>query len=531
MDDQQIIDAKNTYRNFKLYGFRENQLSAIKYICESKKKVVVLCSPTGSGKSLINMVSGRLHNRFTYLCSSKHLQSQLQTDFPECKIMFGRSNFACARFPALTADSCSHSKNNHCMYKKTDCFYEIQKKEVLRHPFKILNYHYFLYESVYIGRFSDPDGIILCDEADTLDSVLTGFVSVDVSYRQIQELGLQEPERKTATAQDGLKSWETWAFDTKKKTIAMIDKLSEQTDKADDRNQVYLARKLNGYKSLKSKLDMFLVSMDNGWIFERQNQWKGDGYTFSFKPVWLDKDMSKAAFFQHGNKFVMTSATFPPTHVLAKTLGVSAGDIDYVENPGAFPVTNRPVYISPVADLSYKHFDNNISLVLDKINDILRQHKGEKGIIHTTSWKLNKLVMGIDKERLVTHISSAVDKEQTIDMFRASNNDNVFVSPSSIRGLDLPDDLCRFSIIVKAPYLSLGDKLTKSRAYSSELGNMWYKSQCAQDMVQACGRGVRHKDDWCKNYIIDTQAFNLITREQKLFPRYFMDAVEVVSWQ
>jgi Rad3-related DNA helicase len=95
--------------------------------------------------------------------------------------------------------------------------------------------------------------------------------------------------------------------------------------------------------------------------------------------------------------------------------------------------------------------------------------------------------------------------------------------------VDLPDDQCRFIIVAKAPFQSLGDKLVKSRVYSSGgFGQFWYRADCAQGIVQASGRGVRHKDDYCATYILDKQAERLIVDNQGLFPRYWMEAVDIL---
>jgi Rad3-related DNA helicase len=131
--------------------------------------------------------------------------------------------------------------------------------------------------------------------------------------------------------------------------------------------------------------------------------------------------------------------------------------------------------------------------------------------------------MGLNNPRLVTH--NSYNKDDVLKQFIESK-DKVFVSPSSTRGVDLPDDLCRFNIIPKAPFQSLRDKLVKSRVYGSGgFGKFWYRAICAQDIVQASGRGVRHKNDHCTTYILDKQAEKLIVDNQGLFPRYWMDAV------
>ena len=173
--------------------------------------------------------------------------------------------------------------------------------------------------------------------------------------------------------------------------------------------------------------------------------------------------------------------------------------------------------------MSQKTFKEGIPGLLREIETILSRHPHEKGIIHTVSWKLNDAVMRIGNSRLVSH--NGYDKEAQLSRFADSSN-GVFVSPSSTRGVDLPDDLCRFVIIAKAPFQSLGDKLVSSRVYGGGLGEFWYRAICAQDLVQASGRGVRHKDDYCTTYLLDKQIEKLVVDNQNLFPRYWMQAVD-----
>ena len=81
-------------------------------------KVVMLDAPTGSGKTLIGeMVRQSLRDdhgmpgvRGLYLCSTLDLQTQFARDFPDAKILRGRSNYATydgAKFPELTTADCT----------------------------------------------------------------------------------------------------------------------------------------------------------------------------------------------------------------------------------------------------------------------------------------------------------------------------------------------------------------------------------------------------------------------------------------
>ena len=162
-----INGLRDRFSSFEGKAFRPGQENAIRFILESAKKVVVTCAPTGSGKSLIGMGAGAAHKRVCYLCSSKQLQLQLTHDFPEALYMMGRGNFPCNQDPDnRNADMCIHTRATPCELKGK-CHYEVHKNRVAGHPLQILNYHYFLTEANYVGRFADYP-MVIGDEADVL---------------------------------------------------------------------------------------------------------------------------------------------------------------------------------------------------------------------------------------------------------------------------------------------------------------------------------------------------------------------------
>jgi Rad3-related DNA helicase len=525
-----IIEAKNQFSRFEGKDFRPGQQEAIQHIQESDRKVVVVCGPTGSGKSLIGMVTGSTHDRFCYLCSSKQLQRQLTHDFPEAKYMTGRGNFECNQDPHnRTADLCIHTKATPCDLKGV-CNYEIHKRAVLDHPIQILNYHYLLNEANYVGKFSDYP-IIICDEADTLEGLLTGFIELRLSRSKLDTLNLSPPRYRTATAKNGLVAWQKWAREeSRKKVHNRLHQLDDYMSNLDPNRELTqddyrVIREHRSLESLNSKLSIFSTHMDESWIFQEQST-NGHADRWIFQPTWLTQDLSHQYFFQHGEKFVLMSATFPPKAVLAEMLGLSTEDIGYIELPSTFPESHRPVYLNPVADMSYRTFEDDLPKLLSEIERILNKHPDEKGLIHSVSWKLDGRIMKhLHNPRLIFHSSNT--KDEQLARFKASTN-GVFVSPSSTRGVDLPDDDCRFIIIAKAPFQSLGDKLVSSRVHGNGMGAYWYRAVCALDLVQASGRGVRHKEDHCTTYLLDKQIEKLVVDNQNLFPRYWIKSVDYV---
>ena len=42
-------------------------------------------------------------------------------------------------------------------------------------------------------------------------------------------------------------------------------------------------------------------------------------------------------------------------------------------------------------------------------------------------------------------------------------------------------------------------------------------------LIQACGRGVRSKDDYCTTYILDGCVYDAILSNKSKLPTYFID--------
>ena len=287
-----------------------------------------------------------------------------------------------------------------------------------------------------------------------------------------------------------------------------------------------LLKETQELSSIRDRLSTFIDMVDDTWIFQ-SSEWKGK-VSYQFNPTWLPSKLTDHYLLRHAKQFVFMSATFPPLSIISKTLGIPFDKLDYLEISSEFPADNRRVVLMPMGDLSYLHYKDSIKSILKGINVVINQHTADKGIIHTVSWKLNKDVMSIDSPRFITHNSK--NKADRFEEFLNAVYPAIFVSPSSTRGIDLQDDLCRFTILPKAPFLSLADKLVKMRLYGSgRLGKEWYVSDAAQNMVQASGRMVRHSEDYGVTYLLDRRAVDLVIDNPGLFAIWWRDGIELMG--
>jgi Rad3-related DNA helicase len=197
--------------------------------------------------------------------------------------------------------------------------------------------------------------------------------------------------------------------------------------------------------------------------------------------------------------------------------------------PSTFPIARRPIYIYPVASMSRKEADVSQPLMAAAILKVLDLHPDSKILVHTVSYALNKaiedhLLASIHWQRIITY-RSAGEKQKAIDRYLYGDA-TVLLAPSLDRGIDLPDDNCRVIIVCKVPFPNLGDKQIQTRTYSTKGGQNWYSVRTIRSLVQMTGRGMRHEDDMCESYILDSQFIKMVWQKNKhLLPQWWKDAL------
>ena len=97
------------------------------------------------------------------------------------------------------------------------------------------------------------------------------------------------------------------------------------------------------------------------------------------------------------------------------------------------------------------------------------------------------------------------------------------VGPSLTEGLDLKDDLCRFMILAKVPYPTLDEFNSKKMKIMPD----WYGWKTVTTIVQALGRGIRHKTDYCTTYLLDS-CFSMIFQKERV-PRYITSRITSIN--
>jgi len=211
-----------------------------------------------------------------------------------------------------------------------------------------------------------------------------------------------------------------------------------------------------------------------------------------------------------GSHNVLMSATVGDINIYTRNLGLNLYYpeneeliYDYMQIKSIFDFSKSNINILPFYRMSYKEKDTSLPKLARYVEMICNAHKGQHGILHTGSYEITRKLLSMIqdnnvKERLKYYNTTSEKK----DLIREINfkNDTVITGPSMIEGVDLPDDLCRFMIILKVPYPSLGSEYVKAKM---KYIDGWYHAQTVNQLIQCIGRGVRNEKDWCITYILD----------------------------
>lgn len=463
---------------------RSQQMEAIQHVRESTAKYMFLNAPTGCGKSIIGLQSFDVP--IYYLCSSKRLQEQILKDFSEVVTLKGAGNYQCKK--GSTCNNCfyvAHRQRRKCV----DCEYLQAIAQARRTKIAVLNYHVFIYMMNFTHNLNER--LVIVDEADLLENILVDFLSFDIKYDQFMRYRLSPVQHVRKI--DEFWDWQEEALEV----------FQNHYEKSED------AKEIDMLKVIIKKLQRIKKYQDYEYWFFRND---AEQQKMMIRPMWLTKELSHEIFFKFGSKFLMMSGTLPAESIVTQLLGIDE-NYDYFEVKSDFPIQNRKVHVVGNIDMSWKNRRINEGILQQKVEEIINKNQNKRGMILVSSYDLLNQI-----KQYSTRITD------NYEIFKIVS-DSVLISAADWRGLDLKDDLCRFIIIAKIPYASLGDFLIKSKVHSrGSFGQMWYISDAITKMVQGYGRGCRHRDDYCETYIIDSSINDVIRKHKKLCPSYFLEA-------
>jgi Rad3-related DNA helicase len=216
------------------------------------------------------------------------------------------------------------------------------------------------------------------------------------------------------------------------------------------------------------------------------------------------------------------SGTILNPAIESKDLGIN--EYDYFQFQSTFPVQNRPIYYTPVTDVSYKNMQSALPKLRDLLGETIDQYPNGKILVHTVSYDIRNYLMNnlrTDRE-IITHDTST--RTEMLNHFKESKN-SVIMSPSFDRGVDLPEeDNCQCVFVCKMPFMNLGDPQVKARKALPD-GAEWYALKALQSLMQMTGRSIRSSTQKCDTVIADSNFARLRYLTRFYIPKWWSDAI------
>lgn len=527
-------------------------LNELANVLDDERKFIIICAPTGSGKSMIaktlcntssyptkefqrDCMSGAMYdpNRTSLdthyqrsgcavLTCTKSLQDQYVTEFTDGKALKGMVNYPCAVNEDHTYQDgiCKFvsGQKKVCM-KEGQCAYINQRALTDCNRSQFFNYSVFMQRSPKV-KFKD---FIVCDEASELETILVGEYTVAIAIEPFMDL-VQVAIPPTPLKKSPRGEYLTWIDECKEiceQEVAILENNWSEAQKGNKKKKKIPYQELNRHRKL-SEYALKLKTLSETW-WDTEYLIENEDDVLVFKPYNVDK-LADRFLFSYGHKVVLMSATIIDHANFAKTLGIKPNDYHYIEAPSMFDPAKAPIRKVGDFGITYANKRETLPVVSAIAQKLCEAHSGEKGIIHSHSMEILEYVrraMGGDKRFLYREDDRT--NEDLIKQHKLSIKDTVLVSPSMTHGVDLKGDLGKFQLIMKAPFSPMGDNRIKRKMKEDP---QWYTNMMLSTLVQACGRCNRTASDESVTYILDATAWNTIMRNLKRLPEYFRKRLE-----
>ena len=517
-------------------------INEINFAIREGYKNIILEAGTGIGKSAIATTLANMYEDSYILTMTKQLQEQYLDDFDEMLVEIkGRGNYKCNY--KGSCDFCIKAEYN--LRRCSNCEYQLAFKRATEAKNVITNYDYLYYAGV-ANPILDSRELLILDEAHNLERKMLMLSSSELNREYISTkfgIDIFEPLMHSSKSFNDLKrNPEYW--------VRLCDDLIKECKKR--------IKKIEGdaNKSVQVTLDEFEndpSKYSNFDYVEKQNleqdikTFAGIGLGLAHEELIIDlpnrdsilnNEMDISAEFKPfsvaddtqnllgmGNVCIFLTGTLGSKDKFCEWNNINPEETYYIYEKSPFDVEKRPIYADFVGNMSGSRRGKTPNWknkrAINKLKELLKRHKNEKGVIHTSSneqafWIMDKL----RDDRLV--FVGGEDRNHTLKDFTKSKENTVLIGASIKDGVDFKGDLCRFQIVFKIPYPQLNEQVK----YRKALDPKWFYYQTVMALMQAYGRGIRDMDDWCVMYIIDSSFKQLVEYNRGFFNEYFLEAIQ-----
>ena len=399
IDDEIIV-------NFPFEQPRLGQLEIIQDINDAIKKgykYIILEAGTGTGKSAIATTLAKMYESAYILTMTKQLQSQYSNEF-SFPLVKGRGNFAClhgnlettcdmgdcktaptsskffcpygvAKNPTLDAELAFEDSFGGTVFYQSDahCHYWNQKANAINSPITLMNYDYAIVELNYVKHFGTRSLLIL-DEAHNIENKLMSTMELTL-YNRSLEKDINKIMSESLLKDGEIEDW-IMEIDAIRESYEEIELKDLSKNKA-DRIKSTIAR----LKTLKNNLE----KEPKNWVIDT------DETSVCFKPLRVHQ-YAKSNLLKYGDVVIFMSATILSHKMFSKWLGLNPNEVYHIKVDSPFTKEKRPIILNLAGKMSANRIKNTAPKTIPILQEILKKHEGDKGLIHTHSYKCQQYI-------------------------------------------------------------------------------------------------------------------------------------------
>lgn len=442
------------------------------------------------------------------LTCSKALQDQYMRLFSDASILKGRSNYQCDLNDFFTCDFApchlAPGQVDKCNAVNR-CAYFNARRDTLSSKLGVYNYSSFLSLPPYLRKKQ----FLVCDEASEIEDELVKHFACHLNYKSLRFADLGIDPLRTTDKNKALQ-WLTDVFEVcKTEHNSIVRSLAGLKNNRRKMSSEHNRAKI--YKTAAEQMSRVLQS----WYM---TEYIIEPTSVDVRITPVNIDLFAQQIFAPCETVVLLSGTIIDHKTFTKTLGIT--DYEFIEVESEFDSSKSPIYCLDKVSLNYNNMQKELPKIIEYVKAVCNKYPNDKGIIHTHTHAITQQVgRAVEGSRFLVR-DVGTTNEALIESHKMSDVSTVLISPSLGFGTDLADNFGRFSIIVKTPYLSLGDKRVKLLAQRDP---KWYQMKALVSLVQMCGRTTRSKEDYSDTFILDGAAVNLIRKNTGFLPKYFLE--------
>lgn len=529
--------------SFPKYAPRNSQIrliNKINWAIGEGYKNIILEAETGTGKSAIATTLANMYDDSYILTMTKQLQEQYLDDFSDMLVEIkGKSNYPCNY--RGNCDFCI--KDEYGLRKCDDCAFKMALNRAKKSENVITNYDFLYYMGV-ANKLLDSRELLILDEAHNLERKMLALSSNNLNREYIStKFGVDvfSPIMDGSMSMSRIKLNKDYWIDFCDNLVAKCSERIKEIDGERSDVQVTLdefesnpSRFSNTDFIEKQRLEMDVTAFNeistglelDDLIIDLpdEKQIKSNNMDISaqFKPYSVSDETRE--LLDLGKIRIFLTGTLGNMNKFCKWNNIDPKTAYYIYEKSPFDVEKRPIYIDFVGKMSGKtrnvpNWKNDKAIL--KIKEIIDRYPSQKGVIHTSSNEQAFWIKDNLKDYPIVFVGGE-DRNEVLKDFADSEKRVILIGASIKDGVDFKGDLCRFQIIFKVPYPQLNDQVR----YRKSLDKSWYFYQAVMALMQAYGRGIRDKDDYCDMYIIDSDFEKLFDYNKSFFNEYFIEAIK-----